>query len=76
MRLDEDGRIRMDDLELADPVQDEVKRRWPLVETENLDELGDLTGFREDFLKIFGFGFEEVDYEADVDPTLGRAIAE
>ncbi len=72
MHLDPQGRIRMDNVELSDEVQDEVKRRWPLVTTENLDELGDLTGFREDFLKIFGFGFDGVDYDADVDPTLGR----
>ncbi len=72
LRLDDAGRIRMDDIELSDPVQEEVKRRWPQVATENLDELGDLTGFREDFLKIFGFGLDGVDYEADVDPTLGR----
>ena len=76
LRLDEDGRIRMDDIELTEGVQAEVQRRWPLVTTENLDELGDLSGFREDFLKIFGFGFEGVDYEADVDPTLGRTLAE
>ena len=69
--VDEVGRLRLDDLELAAVVQDEVKRRWPLVTTENLPELGDLPGFREDFLKIFGFGFEGVDYGADVDPTLG-----
>jgi enoyl-[acyl-carrier protein] reductase/trans-2-enoyl-CoA reductase (NAD+) len=74
LRLDEDGRIRMDNIELSQEVQAEVQRRWPLVETENLDDLGDLTGFREDFLKIFGFGFAGVDYEADVDPTLGRAL--
>ena len=64
----EAGRIRVDDLELADRVQAEVKIRWPLVDTENLPELGDLTGFREDFLKIFGFGIDGVDYDADVDP--------
>ena len=68
MRLDEAGRIRVDDLELADQVQAEVKRRWPLVNTDNLPELGDLTGFREDFLKIFGFGIDGVDYDAEVDP--------
>ena len=72
MRLDDEGRIRMDNIELSAEVQAEVQRRWPAVTTENLDELGDLTGFREDFLKIFGFGFDGVDYEADVDPTLGR----
>jgi len=59
---------------LSGPVQDEVKRRWPLVTTENLDELADLEGFRADFLKIFGFGLSGVDYEAEQDPTLGREV--
>ena len=68
MRLDDAGRIRVDDLELAEVVQTEVKRRWPLVDTDNLPELGDLAGFREDFLKIFGFGIQGVDYDAEVDP--------
>ena len=73
-RLDEAGRIRMDDVELSASVQDEVKRRWPLVTTENLKEFGDLEGYNADFLKIFGFGFEGVDYAADIDPTLGKDI--
>lgn len=72
MRLDEEGRIRMDNVELSAEVQAQVLERWPAVTTENLDELGDLTGFREDFLKIFGFGFDGVDYAADVDPMMGR----
>jgi enoyl-[acyl-carrier protein] reductase/trans-2-enoyl-CoA reductase (NAD+) len=74
MNLDEEGRIRVDDLELKEDIQDEVRRRWSLVTTENLAELGDLGGFREDFLKIFGFGFAGVDYEAEQDPTLGRTV--
>ena len=74
MNLDAEGRIRLDDLELSATVQDEVKRRWPLVTTERLDELADLQGFREDFLKIFGFGIDGVDYDADQDPTLGRSV--
>ena len=69
MRLDDTGRIRVDDIELSAAVQDEVKRRWPLVTTENLGELGDLEGFRGDFLKIFGFNIDGVDYTADVDPV-------
>ncbi|MGE0624962.1 MAG: enoyl-ACP reductase FabV [Pseudomonadales bacterium] len=75
MNLDEAGRIRVDDWELDGSIQDEVRRRWPLVTTENLDELADVEGFRRDFLKIFGFGIEGVDYEADQDPTLGRPVA-
>lgn len=67
-RLDEQGRIRVDDLELSDAVQNEVKRRWPLVTTENLGELADFAGFRYDFLRIFGFGVSGIDYEAEVDP--------
>lgn len=72
--IDDDGRIRLDDIELSAAVQDEVRRRWPLVTTENLPELGDLDGFREDFLKLFGFGFAGVDYTADLDPALGRDV--
>ena len=71
-RRDDQGRIRMDDIELTDEIQGEVRRRWPLVDTENLGELADLEGFRKDFLRIFGFGFPGVDYEEDLDPTLGR----
>ena len=72
-RLDDSDRIRMDDQELTDEIQQEVRRRWSVVETGNLEEYGDLKGFREDFLKIFGFGFEAVNYEAETDP-LGSGI--
>jgi len=68
LALDDAGRIRMDDWELSDAVQDEVKRRWPLITTETLGELADLPAFRADFLKIFGFGLAGVDYAADLDP--------
>jgi enoyl-[acyl-carrier protein] reductase / trans-2-enoyl-CoA reductase (NAD+) len=72
--LDDQGRIRLDDVELSEDVQGEVKRRWPLVTTENLEALADLPGFRADFLKIFGFGIDGVDYDAEQDPTLGRSV--
>jgi enoyl-[acyl-carrier protein] reductase / trans-2-enoyl-CoA reductase (NAD+) len=74
MSLDDAGRIRLDEVELSAPVQDEIRRRWPLVTTESLGELADLEGFREGFLRIFGFGIDGVDYEAEQDPTLGRPL--
>ncbi|MCB1684888.1 MAG: trans-2-enoyl-CoA reductase family protein [Pseudomonadales bacterium] len=74
LNLDEAGRIRLDDWELAPEIQDEVRSRWSRVSTENLSELADLEGFRSDFLKIFGFGIDGVDYEADQDPTMGRSV--
>jgi enoyl-[acyl-carrier protein] reductase/trans-2-enoyl-CoA reductase (NAD+) len=68
MRLDDAGRIRMDELELRDDIQSVVKQRWAQVTTDNLETLSDFERFRGEFLKIFGFGVEGVDYEADVDP--------
>jgi enoyl-[acyl-carrier protein] reductase/trans-2-enoyl-CoA reductase (NAD+) len=70
-RLDESGRMRLDDVELSEPVQTEVKRRWPVVTSANLAELADLEGFRADFLRIFGFGIAGVDYDEDLDTTIG-----
>ena len=68
LRLDEVGRIRLDDWELRDDVQARVRTRWADITTENLFELSDLAGFRRDFLKIFGFEADGVDYAAEVDP--------
>ena len=67
---DEKGRLRVDDLELREDIQAEILRRWALVSTETLPELGDLAGYRADFLKIFGFGVDGVDYDADVSPIV------
>lgn len=66
IETDEKGRIRVDDWEMREDVQAEVKRLWPLVRTENLSEWADGTGYRDDFLRLFGFGIEGVDYAADV----------
>ena len=65
---DEAGRLRADRRELADAVQTEVRRRWQAIDTGNVHELSDLRQFREEFLALFGFGLEGVDYDADVDP--------
>jgi enoyl-[acyl-carrier protein] reductase/trans-2-enoyl-CoA reductase (NAD+) len=58
----------VDDWELRENVQAEVRRRWALVDSGNIMELSDLAGFRRDFLRIFGFEVAGVDYEADVSP--------
>lgn len=66
--LDDEHRIRVDDWELSETVQAEMTRRWPLLSTETLPALADLPKYREEFLKLFGFGLGGVDYSADVDP--------
>ena len=67
---DELGRIRVDDWEMAPEVQDLIVSRWEEIRTENLAELGDLPGYQSSFLRLFGFGLEGVDYQADTDPNV------
>jgi enoyl-[acyl-carrier protein] reductase/trans-2-enoyl-CoA reductase (NAD+) len=62
---DEKGRIRIDDWEMRDDVQDRIKSLWDKATTENLTDIGDLAGYKQDFLNLFGFGFKEIDYTAD-----------
>ena len=67
--LDDEGRQRVDDLELLPEVQAEVAELWSQIDTDNLNELSDFTGYREEFLQLFGFEVPGVDYDADVDPV-------
>ncbi len=67
---DESDRIRMDDWELRDEVQNEVKQIWPKITTENLFEQTDYASYKIEFLKLFGFGVAGVNYEADVDALV------
>ncbi len=64
--VDEEGRIRMDDWEMREDVQEEVMRIWEQIDASNLEKLADLEQYRQDFLNIHGFGFPEIDYEKDV----------
>ncbi|NND65303.1 MAG: bifunctional NADH-specific enoyl-ACP reductase/trans-2-enoyl-CoA reductase, partial [Gammaproteobacteria bacterium] len=67
--LDDEGRLRVDDWELKPEVQQEVAELWNQINTENLHELTDLEGYKEEFLRLFGFGINGVDYDAEVDLT-------
>ena len=69
-QTDEHGWIRMDDWELEDDVQEEVKRRWELVNTDNVKEFADIDGYWKDFYQMFGFEEDGIDYEADLDPVV------
>ncbi|MBY0550587.1 MAG: trans-2-enoyl-CoA reductase family protein [Candidatus Obscuribacterales bacterium] len=69
-QLDENGRVRMDDWEMAPDVQSAVMALWADVCTENLKEISDYNTYRAEFLKLFGFGFSQVNYEEDVSPMV------
>ena len=71
--LDDEGRQRVDDLELLPEVQAQVAELWSQIDTDNLNELSDFAGYREEFLQLFGFEVPGVDYDADVDPVADIA---
>jgi enoyl-[acyl-carrier protein] reductase/trans-2-enoyl-CoA reductase (NAD+) len=67
---DEKGRIRIDDWEMRADVQEQVAELWLQATTETLPEIGDLAGYKHDFLNLFGFDFKGVDYLADADEMV------
>ncbi len=68
--LDEKGRIRIDDWEMKADVQEKVAQLWLQATTDTLPQIGDLAGYKQDFLNLFGFGFQGVDYLADTDEMV------
>lgn len=67
---DEKGRIRVDDWEMREDVQNEVTALWADATTETLPEIGDLAGYKTDFFNLFGFEVPGVDYAADVNEEV------
>jgi enoyl-[acyl-carrier protein] reductase/trans-2-enoyl-CoA reductase (NAD+) len=67
---DEAGRLRADALELDPQVQAEVADLWAQIESDNLATLSDFAGYKREFLQLFGFEVDGVDYDAEVDPVV------
>ncbi|HSN18674.1 MAG TPA: enoyl-ACP reductase FabV [Gammaproteobacteria bacterium] len=68
--LDPEGRIRLDEREMREDVQQACKALWPRVNDANLLQVTDYAGYKQDFLRNFGFSRDDVDYEADVPTKL------
>lgn len=71
-RVDDERRFRVDELELRRELQASVESVWPTVTTDNLHDLTDFAGYQAEFLRLFGFGVDGVDYEADFDPVVAH----
>jgi enoyl-[acyl-carrier protein] reductase/trans-2-enoyl-CoA reductase (NAD+) len=67
---DDKGRIRIDDWEMREDVQKQVKTLWETATTENIAQIGDLAGYKQDFLNLFGFGFDGIDYQLDTEEMV------
>ncbi|MGF1729804.1 enoyl-ACP reductase FabV [Photobacterium kasasachensis] len=68
--VDAENRLRLDDWELREDIQKHCRDLWPNVTNENLFEVADYQEYKDEFLKLFGFGIESVDYDADVNPLV------
>ncbi len=70
IETDSEGQLRLDDLEMRPEVQSEVGNIWENISNENIDSLADIDGYWNDFYELFGFGFDNVDYDADVETDV------
>ncbi len=68
--VDEKGRIRIDDWEMREDVQSQITELWDKADTDMLPEIGDMAGYRSDFLNLFGFEVDGVDYTAEVEEVV------
>jgi enoyl-[acyl-carrier protein] reductase/trans-2-enoyl-CoA reductase (NAD+) len=69
-KLDDEGRLRADYKELEPEIQAKVEALWDQISDDNLFEVSDMEGYMAEFLRLFGFGVDGVDYDADVNPVV------
>ena len=67
---DDEGRLRADRKELDPERQAAVGELWEQINTETLRQLSDFAGYKREFLQLFGFEVEGVDYDAEVNPHI------
>jgi enoyl-[acyl-carrier protein] reductase/trans-2-enoyl-CoA reductase (NAD+) len=67
---DEEGRIRIDDLEMRSDIQEKVSQLWEMASTETLSSIGDLEGYKTEFFNLFGFKYDEVDYSIETNEMV------
>jgi enoyl-[acyl-carrier protein] reductase/trans-2-enoyl-CoA reductase (NAD+) len=60
----------MEGIETNDATQAKIKYLWDQVTQDNFHELSDYAGYHTDFLNLFGFNIQGVDYEADVEAMV------
>ena len=64
--LDEEGRIRLDDFEMREDVQNEVEELWKTLKEGEVLSIGDLESFKTEYSHLHGFGYKNIDYSKDV----------
>jgi enoyl-[acyl-carrier protein] reductase / trans-2-enoyl-CoA reductase (NAD+) len=59
---DDRGRLRLDDWELADELQDALRQRWNASDAELIAGLSDADWFRRQIWRLYGFEVSGIDY--------------
>ncbi len=67
VEVDETGMLRLDDYEMKPEIQEKIDAVWNVVDTESIQEIGDIKGYWDEFYNMFGFGYENVDYTENVE---------
>lgn len=65
--LDSEGMLRMDDYEMEPSLQAKIADIWTKLTDENVADYADFGEYDREFLRLFGFSVDGVDYNADVD---------
>lgn len=73
---DKKHRLRLDDYELRDDVQNTCREIWVRIHNNNINELTDYQGYKADFLRLFGFGLAGIDYNADLSSEASFEVIE
>ena len=68
--IDDKGRIRIDDWEMREDVQQQVAELWEKATSDNLGEIADLEEYKKDFYNLFGFEVPGVNYELDTNELV------
>ena len=68
--LDDDQRLRVDDFEMREDIQTEINEIWPTLTNDNFHQIADFDGYQKEFMSLFGFGIDGVDYTQDVNEEV------
>jgi enoyl-[acyl-carrier protein] reductase/trans-2-enoyl-CoA reductase (NAD+) len=68
--MDNMNRFHMENKETNDATQAKIKALWDQVTQENFHDLSDYAGYHHEFLTLFGFDIQGVDYEVDVNHVV------
>ncbi len=68
--VDEMNRYHMEGKETNESTQAKIKALWDQVTQDNFHQLSDYAGYHHEFLNLFGFDIQGVDYDADVNHVV------